>query len=66
MLFRSVEDRYSESDLLFAARMFEEAVQRDPGFAVAWARLAEAQIELYWFYERTAERRASPRETSGS
>jgi TolB-like protein/Flp pilus assembly protein TadD len=56
------EDRYSESDLLFAAQMFNEAVRLDPGFAVAWARLAEAQIELFWFYDRTAERRVLARQ----
>ncbi len=56
------QEDYAENDLLFAVQMFTEAVGLDPDFAVAWARLAEAQIELFWFYDRTPERRASARE----
>jgi serine/threonine protein kinase len=32
-----------------AARLLEEAVQRDPGFAMAWCRLAAANDYAYWY-----------------
>jgi len=41
-----------------AVELLDRAVELDPGFALAWAMLAEAHIELYWFgHDRTDERR---------
>jgi len=57
----------AEEDMRLAIQMYERAVELDPGFALAWAGLAEQQAELYWFhYDRsdaplTAARRAIDR-----
>jgi TolB-like protein/DNA-binding SARP family transcriptional activator/Tfp pilus assembly protein PilF len=51
-----------EQDLRIAVQMYERAVELDPGFAVAYAALAEAHLHLWWrFYDRRAERLASAR-----
>lgn len=40
-----------------AVRLYEEAVRLDPGFALAFAKLADAHGALYWFgYDPTPER----------
>jgi len=42
-----------------AVELLERAVELDPAFALAWAELAEAHVELYWFgHDRREERRA--------
>jgi len=47
-------------DLLIAVRMYEGAVERDPGFSVAYAALAEAHLQLWWrYYDRRVERLTS-------
>lgn len=52
----------SEQDLRIAVQMYERAVELDPGFAVAYAALAEAHLHLWWrFYDRRAERLTSAR-----
>ena len=41
-----------------AIRSYEQAVQLDPGFALAWARLSRLDAALYFFdYDATATRR---------
>jgi serine/threonine-protein kinase len=40
-----------------AATYLQRAVDRDPGFDQAWASLAEAHTELYWFFGDRTERR---------
>ncbi len=40
-----------------AATYLQRAVERDAGFAQAWASLAEAHTELYWFWGDRTERR---------
>jgi serine/threonine-protein kinase len=52
----------AEQDLRIAVQMYERAVQLDPGFAIAYAALAEAHLHLWWrFYDRRAERLTSAR-----
>ena len=50
---------YTEQDMRAAVAQFEQAVRVDPNFALAYARLASAHDNLYWFLESTAERLAS-------
>lgn len=48
---------YGESDLRYAARMYQRAVELDPNFALAWAQLAVAHSQIWWFaYDRTETR----------
>ena len=42
------EQTQSTEPLASAARLLEETVTRDPGFALAWALLARAHDGLYW------------------
>jgi serine/threonine protein kinase len=43
-----------------AVRLLDEAVRRDPGFAMAWCRLAAAHDYAYWYgADHTEARRAS-------
>lgn len=54
---------YSKEKYLEAQPWAEKAVQLDPGFADAWAILAEIHAQAMWLgYDNTAERRASARE----
>jgi TolB-like protein/Flp pilus assembly protein TadD len=46
-----------ETTALAAARMFEKAVELDPGFALAYAHLARAYTRLYWSYSDHSEER---------
>ncbi len=41
-----------------AIPMYEKAIELDPDFALAWARLAMAHLRMYNFVERTPERLA--------
>ena len=42
------EQTQSTEPIASAARLLEETVNRDPGFALAWALLARAHDGLYW------------------
>jgi serine/threonine-protein kinase len=46
-----------ETDLTNAARLFEQAVAADAGFAVAYAKLARCHTQIYWHhYDHTTRR----------
>jgi len=48
---------YKEQDFRIAIQMFEKAIELDPKFALAYARLSEAHSAMYWFhYDHTKER----------
>ncbi len=50
---------YAEQDLRNAVAMYNRAVRLDPGFALAYAKLAIAHDFTYWFYhDRTDQRLA--------
>jgi TolB-like protein/Flp pilus assembly protein TadD len=50
---------YGQTTLASARQLYEEAVKRDPRFALAFARLANAHIQTYWFgHDRTPARLA--------
>jgi len=50
---------YREQDFQIGIRMFEKAVELDPKFALAYAKLSEAHSAMYWFhYDHTKERLA--------
>lgn len=38
------------SDIKLAINMYEQAVELDPEFALAWARLSGAHARMYWFH----------------
>jgi serine/threonine-protein kinase len=46
-----------EADLGNAARLFQQAVAADPGFAVAWAKLARCHTQIFWHYYDHTEAR---------
>ena len=51
-----------EADLTNAARLFQQAVTADSGFAVAWAKLARCHTQIYWhYYDHSASRLALAR-----
>ena len=46
-----------EADLANAARLYQQAVEADPKFAAAYARLARCHTQIYWhYYDRTEGR----------
>jgi serine/threonine-protein kinase len=46
-----------ENDMMIAIRMYEKAVELDPAFALAYARLSSAHVDMYWFhYDRSEQR----------
>ncbi len=46
-------------DIQMAIQMYQQAVELDPGFALAYARLSRAHSSMWWqFYDRTQERLA--------
>jgi serine/threonine-protein kinase len=48
-----------EADLSTAARLYQQAVEADPGFAAAYARLSRCHVQIYWhYYDRTEARLA--------
>ena len=58
MMHRGLEPRYAYA----AVQMYEKAVQLDPGFTLAWARLARINARIYWFYyDRSGDRLARAR-----
>ena len=54
------------SDLQDGVRAFSEAVQLDPGFASAWAKLSIMQSSIYWMgYDKTTPRLAEAKRALG-
>lgn len=52
-----------ENYVRVAVQMYEKAVELDPSFALAYARLSEAHLLMYWFYyDRSGERLAMAKE----
>jgi len=50
---------YLENDVKIAIRMYDKAIELDPTFAIAYARLSSAHVQMYWFYyDRSEERLA--------
>jgi eukaryotic-like serine/threonine-protein kinase len=50
---------YGQTTLAAARQLYEQAVRRDPRFALAFARLASAHMQAYWFgHDRTPARLA--------
>jgi len=48
---------YLESGLRIAIKMYEKAVELDPKFALAYARLSWCHAQMYWeYYDHTLER----------
>jgi tetratricopeptide (TPR) repeat protein len=55
---------YLESDQRIAIRMYEKAVELDPAFALAYAKLSDVHANMYWYhYDRSEERLAMAKET---
>jgi eukaryotic-like serine/threonine-protein kinase len=47
------------ADLSSAASLYTQAVEADPGFAAAWAKLARCHTQIHWHhYDRTSARLA--------
>lgn len=54
-----------EEDAILAERMYEKAIELDPDFALAYARLSLVHDRFYWgFYDRSDSRLAKQRETA--
>jgi serine/threonine-protein kinase len=49
------ERGYERDDFRTARQMLEKAVALDPGFALAWARLAVVRAAEYWFFYDRSE-----------
>lgn len=48
---------YTKQDFEIAIQMFEKAVQLDPKFAAAYAKMSETHSAMFWFYyDHTKER----------
>jgi serine/threonine protein kinase/tetratricopeptide (TPR) repeat protein len=46
-----------ENNIRIALQMYEKAVELDPAFALAFGRLSEAHLLMYWYYyDRSRER----------
>ena len=57
---------YEEKDFRIAIQMFEKAVDLDPDFALAFAKLGFYQFLMYWFhYDRSKQRLESAKESIG-
>jgi len=54
----------STEPLYSAVRLLEEAVNRDPSFALAWAMLASAHDRLYWYEADHPESRRTAAENA--
>ena len=47
---------FKEEDFRYAIKMYENAIEIDPGFTLAWVGLAASSRFLYWFnYERSED-----------
>jgi serine/threonine-protein kinase len=58
----AVTDYLSEAQTRRAVEMFEQAVQFDPSFVQAWAKLAQSQSNYYFFFDRRQDRLAKAQE----
>lgn len=59
------EASITESDIRLAIKLFQRAVDLDPSFAMAWARLSLDHGSMYIFgYDMTTERAALAKETA--
>jgi len=56
--------RHLEENPIAAERLFRQAIQEDPRFAHAYAQLALAYSDLYWFHGSTSERLEQMREAA--
>jgi serine/threonine-protein kinase len=49
---------WEQEDIQIATQMYQQAVDLDPEFALAWAMLARGHASMYWeYYDRSEERR---------
>jgi len=55
---------YTKDDLRLAVRMFEQAIELDPDFALAYAELSHAHSSLYHYGYDATERRLSQAKTA--
>jgi serine/threonine-protein kinase len=54
---------FDEQDIRIAAQMLEKAVELDPSFALAYAKLSIAHSRIYWFhYDGSEERLAKAKQ----
>ena len=54
----------AEQALLTAVEYYKTAVELDPTFALAYAKLSEAHVQLYWqYYDRSEERLTKAKES---
>ncbi|UCC84727.1 MAG: tetratricopeptide repeat protein [Gemmatimonadota bacterium] len=54
-----------EADVVVAEQMYEKAIQLDPSFALAYARLSRVHDVFYWwFHDRSEARLAKQQETA--
>jgi len=50
---------YTENNIRIAIQMYEKAVGLDPTFALAYAQLSNAHVDMYWYhYDRSEQRLA--------
>jgi tetratricopeptide (TPR) repeat protein len=45
------------NDLKMATRLYEKAIELDPAFALAYARLSEVHANMYWYHHDHSEER---------
>ena len=56
-----------EADLSNAVRLYQQAVEADPAYAAAYAKLARCHTQIYWhYYDRTEARLALARQALDS
>jgi len=55
---------HQEHDFGLAIQMYEQAVEEDPTFALAHARLSMAHSWMYWFYDHSDARLTDAREAA--
>ncbi|HEY5125338.1 MAG TPA: tetratricopeptide repeat protein, partial [Ignavibacteria bacterium] len=46
---------YASQDYKIAIKLYEKAIELDPGFALAYTRLAMSHMQQYWFYHDRSE-----------
>jgi serine/threonine-protein kinase len=55
----------TEENFTIADQMYQKAVELDPNFALAYAKLSQVQTAMYWFYyDRTEDRLAKAKESA--
>ncbi len=56
-------NEYFHNDIRISMRMYEKAVELDPAFAVAYAQLSRAHVQMYWqYYDHNDARLAMAKE----